>query len=319
MTKRLQRCALAVPATSTHFFEKAARGAADSIFLDLEDAIAPARKAQARTEAIRALNEIDWGLKLLSVRVNGLDTAWALEDIVDVARNCPRLDLILLPKTSTAFDVKFVDQILTLIERETKRDKKIGIEVLIETAQGVANVEDIACSSSRLEAMVFGVGDYTVEMQTQDIVFGRPNSNYSVLSEKNQQGQRHPHVNDQWHFAMARIANACRANGLRPIDGPFTDFSDGEGFLSSAWRAKSLGFEGKWAIHPTQIDSANAVFSPSQSELDWAVRIVNLLEEVNFQGRGAVAENGVLIDMAHLKKANLILNRQRLIDTQKTN
>jgi len=319
MTKRLQRCALAVPATSTHFFEKAAIGAADSIFLDLEDAIAPARKAQARTEAIRALNEIDWGLKLLSVRVNGLDTAWALEDIVDVARNCPRLDLILLPKTSTAFDVKFVDQILTLIERETKRDKKIGIEVLIETAQGVANVEDIACSSSRLEAMVFGVGDYTVEMQTQDIVFGRPNADYSVLSEKNQQGQRHPHVNDQWHFAMARIANACRANGLRPIDGPFTDFSDGEGFLSSAWRAKSLGFEGKWAIHPTQIDSANAVFSPSQSELDWAVRIVNLLEEVNSQGRGAVAENGVLIDMAHLKKANLILNRQRLIDTQKTN
>jgi malyl-CoA/(S)-citramalyl-CoA lyase len=319
MTKRLQRCALAVPATSTHFFEKAARGAADSIFLDLEDAIAPARKTQARNEAIRALNEIDWGLKLLSVRVNGLDTAWALEDIVDVARNCPRLDLILLPKTSTAFDVKFVDQILTLIERETKRDKKIGIEVLIETAQGVANVEDIAGSSSRLEAMVFGVGDYTVEMQTQDIVFGRPNSDYSVLSEKNQQGQRHPHVNDQWHFAMARIANACRANGLRPIDGPFTDFSDGEGFLSSAWRAKSLGFEGKWAIHPTQIDSANAVFSPSQSELDWAVRIVNLLEEVNSQGRGAVAENGVLIDMAHLKKANLILNRQRLIDTQKTN
>ena len=208
---------------------------------------------------------------------------------------------------------------MTLIERETKCDKKIGIEVLIETAQGVANVEDIACSSSRLEAMVFGVGDYTVEMQTQDIVFGRPNSDYSVLSKKNQQGQRHPHVNDQWHFAMARIANACRANGLRPIDGPFTDFSDGEGFLSSAWRAKSLGFEGKWAIHPTQIDSANAVFSPSQSELDWAVRIVNLLEEVNSQGRGAVAENGVLIDMAHLKKANLILNRQRLIDTQKTN
>jgi len=319
MTKRLQRCALAVPATSTHFFEKAAIGAADSIFLDLEDAIAPARKTQARTEAIRALNEIDWGLKLLSVRVNGLDTAWALEDIVDVARNCPRLDMILLPKTSTAFDVKFVDQILTLIERETKRDKKIRIEVLIETAQGVANVEDIACSSSRLEAMVFGVGDYTVEMQTQDIVFGRPNADYSVLSEKNQQGKRHPHVNDQWHFAMARIANACRANGLRPIDGPFTDFSDVEGVLSSAWRAKSLGFEGKWAIHPTQIDSANAVFSPSQSELDWAVRIVNLLEEVNSQGRGAVAENGVLIDMAHLKKANLILNRQRLIDTQKTN
>lgn len=314
MTKRLQRCALAVPATSTRFFEKAALGAADSIFLDLEDAIAPARKAHARAEAIHALKEMDWGHKLLSVRVNGLDTAWALEDIVDVARNCPRLDMILLPKTSTAMDVKCVDQILTLIERETNRDKKIGIEVLIETAQGVANVEAIACSSPRLEAMVFGVGDYTVEMQTQDIVFGRPNSDYSVLSEKNQQGQRHPHLNDQWHFAMARIANACRAYGLRPIDGPFTDFSDVEGFVSSAWRAKSLGFEGKWAIHPTQIDSANAVFSPSQTELDWAVRIVNLLQEVNSQGRGAVAENGVLIDMAHLKKANLILNRQKLID-----
>ena len=314
MMKKLQRCALAVPATSPHFFEKAARSAADSIFLDLEDAVAPARKALARTEAIRAIKTLDWGHKLLSVRVNGLDTAWALEDIVDVARNCPRLDMVLLPKTSTAMDVQFVDQLLTLIERETNRDKKIGIEVLIETAQGVANVEAIACASPRLEAMVFGVGDYTVEMQTQDIVFGSPNSNYSVLSERDQQGQRHLHLNDQWHFAMARIANACRANGLRPIDGPFTNFSDTEGFLSSAWRAKSLGFEGKWAIHPTQIDSANRVFSPSRTELEWAVRIVNLLEDVNAQGRGATAENGVLIDMAHLKKANLILNRQQLLD-----
>src|SRR5438552_1654520 len=164
--ERLQRSELAVPATSPRFFEKAAASAADVIFLDLEDAVAPAKKDEAREQAIAALNGIDWGRKTMAVRVNGLDTPWAHHDILEVAERAPRVDMILLPKAGSAFDVRFVDQLLTLVERRTQRTKRTGIEVLIETARGVANVEDIAQASDRLEAMIFGVGDYTVDMRT---------------------------------------------------------------------------------------------------------------------------------------------------------
>ena len=254
---RLQRSELAVPATSPKFFLKAAASQADSLFLDLEDAVAPAQKDQARAQAIEALNQVDWGSKTVAVRVNGLDTPWALQDIVDVARHAPRLDLLLLPKASSAFDVQFVDQLLTLVERQDGRDKRIGIEVLIETAKGVASVEEIAQASDRLEAMIFGVGDYTVDMRTHDRVFGRPSERYAVLTDADASGRRQAHWNDQWHFAMARIANACRAWGLRPVDGPYTDFRDAQGFSACAQRAAALGFEGKWAIHPSQIGLAN--------------------------------------------------------------
>jgi malyl-CoA/(S)-citramalyl-CoA lyase len=311
---RAQRCELAVPATSPRFFAKAAASAADSLFLDLEDAVAPAQKDVARAQAIQALNGLDWGRKTVAVRVNGLDTPWALQDIADVARHAPRLDLILLPKAGSAFDVRFVDQILTLIERETGRSKRVGIEVLIETAKGVANVEEIAQSSERLEAMIFGVGDYTVDMRTYDHVFGRPSERYAVLTDADAAGQRQRHWNDQWHFAMARIATACRAWGLRPIDGPFTDFGDSEGYRACALRAKALGFEGKWAIHPTQIALANEAFSPSGQELAWAADIKALLERTTRDGQGAVGDKGVLIDMAHLKLADSLLQRQELIE-----
>ena len=218
---RLQRSELAVPATSPRFFAKAAAGPADTVFLDLEDAVAPAQKDQARAQAIEALQQVDWGSKTVAVRVNGLDTPWALQDIVDVARQAPRLDLILLPKAGSGFDVRFVDQLLTLVERETGRTRRTGIEVLIETALGVANVEEIAQASDRLEAMIFGVGATTVDMRTHDRVFGRPSERYAVLTDADGAGARQRgHWNDQWHFAMARIATACRAWGLRPIDGP---------------------------------------------------------------------------------------------------
>jgi malyl-CoA/(S)-citramalyl-CoA lyase len=311
---RIQRCELAVPATSPRFFAKAAAGAADSLFLDLEDAVAPAQKDVARVQAIDALKNIDWGRKTVAVRVNGLDTPWALQDIVDVARHAPRLDAILLPKTGSAFDVRFVDQLLTLIERESGRDKRVGIEVLIETAKGVANVEEIAQASDRLEAMIFGVGDYTVDMRTHDRVFGRPSARYAVLTDADTTGARQRHWNDQWHFAMARIATACRAWGLRPVDGPFTDFGDADGYRACAQRAKALGFEGKWAIHPSQIELANEAFSPTAEELEWAARIRSLMEQTTREGQGAVGEKGVLIDMAHLKLADSLVQRQRLIE-----
>lgn len=316
--ERLQRSELAVPATSPRFFEKAARSAADVVFLDLEDAVAIRMKDEARAMAVQALNQIDWGRKTMAVRINGLDTPWALRDLVDVARHCPRLDLILLPKAGTAFDVQFVAHVLTLVEREEGRAGRIGIEVLIETAQGVAHAEEIAAASDRLEAMIFGVGDYTVDMRTNDSVFGTPSERYSVLTAAQPDGLRHRHWNDQWHFAMARIVNACRAWGLRAVDGPFTDFGDPQGYLASAQRAAALGFEGKWAIHPSQVEPANRVFSPSQEQAAWSERVLQALDEAAARGDGAVNADGVLVDLAHGKQARLIRQRIALIESRGT-
>lgn len=311
---RLHRSELAVPATSERFFQKAADSAADVIFLDLEDAVAPRLKNQARKLAIDALNQVDWGNKTMAVRVNDLETAWALDDIVDVVTHAPRLDMILLPKAGSGFDIRFVDQLLTLLERGSESGKHIGLEALIETARGVAYVEEIAAASPRLEALIFGVGDYTVSMQTFDRVYGRPSERYAILTHGQEaSAPRELHWNDQWHFAMARMANACRANGLRPIDGPFTDFADEAGYRASARRAAALGFEGKWAIHPVQIDLANEVFSPSAHDLAWAEDVQRLMTQAQERGDGAANADGVLVDMAHLKQAQAILERQEMI------
>ena len=315
-TKRLQRSELAVPATSERFFVKAANSAVDTLFLDLEDAVADHRKDEARKNAIVALNNIDWRNKTVAVRINGLDTPWALRDLIDIVTHCPRLDMILLPKAGSAFDVQFVAQILTAIEREQKRDKRVGIEVLIETSQGVAHAEEIAASSDRLEAMIFGVGDYTVDMRTNDVVFGTSSPNYTVLTAPDQNGLRQRHWNDQWHFALARIANACRAYGLRAIDGPYADFGDVEGYRASAVRATALGFEGKWAIHPSQVDIANDVFSPAASQLSWASNVLEELALSAAQGNGAFGSKGVLIDLAHAKLARSIQQRAAYIIEQ---
>ena len=298
---RLQRSELAVPATSELFFEKAARGPADSLFLDLEDAVAPHRRVEARAAAVRALHEVDWGAKTVSVRINGLTTPWAIADIIAVAR-CPRLDMILLPKVETAGDVAFLDRLLTGLELEVPRDRRLGIEILIETSKGLANVEAIAASSTRLEGIIFGVGDYSIELENFDTVFGAPNPEYAIAG----------HANDQWHFALARIANACRAYGLRPIDGPFANYGDPDAFRASAVRARALGFEGKWAIHPSQVAIANEVFTPSAAQLAWAHGIEAKMAAAADQGKGAIGLDGVLIDRAHLLLSGKILRRARL-------
>ena len=300
-TWRLQRSELAVPATSEKFFEKAARGPADSLFLDLEDAVAPSRRVEARATAVRALNELDWGTKTVSVRVNGLTTPWAISDILAVA-GCPRLDMILLPKVETAGDVVFLDRLLTGLELEQPRERPLGIEILIETTKGLANVESIAASSPRLEGIIFGVGDYSIELENFDTVFGAPNPEYAVAG----------HANDQWHFALARIANACRAYGLRPIDGPFTNYGDPDAYRASAIRARALGFEGKWAIHPSQVEIANEVFTPSNAQIAWARDIVKKMDAAAGEGKGAIGLEGVLIDRAHVLLSGKILRRARL-------
>lgn len=298
-----------MPATSTQFFAKAARGPADSLFLDLEDAVAPSRRVEARANAVAALNEIDWGDKTVSVRVNGLTTPWAISDIIAVAR-CPRLDMILLPKVETAGDVAFVDRLLTGLELETPRARPLGIEILIETTKGLANVEPIAATSARLEGIIFGVGDYSIELENFDTVFGASNPDYAVLARADGTSARH--WNDQWHFALARIANACRAYGRRPIDGPFTNYADPDGFRASCLRARALGFEGKWAIHPSQVEIANEVFSPTQAQIDWATHIRTRMEAEAEKGSGAIGLDGVLIDRAHVKLADKILRRAAL-------
>eukprot|EP01037_Dinobryon_pediforme_P010152 gene10152-10221_t len=298
---RLQRSELAVPATSLPFFEKAARGPADSLFLDLEDAVAPQRRDEARENAVRALNDIDWGTKTVSVRVNGLGTRWALADILAVAR-CPRLDMILLPKVETAGDVVFLDRLLTGLELELPRQRPLGIEILIETTKGLANVEAIAASSPRLEGIIFGVGDYSIELENFDTVFGAPNPEYQVAGAQG----------DQWHFALARIANACRAYGLRPIDGPFTNYGDPDAYRASAIRARALGFEGKWAIHPSQVAIANDVFTPSAAQIAWARDIAAKMDAAAEEGKGAIGFEGVLIDRAHVLLSGKILRRARL-------
>ena len=306
---RVQRSELAVPATSPHFFEKAAKGPADAIFLDLEDAVAPEQKYKARKIAIEAINDIDWGKKTLSVRVNGLDTRWGTRDIIDVAEQCPRVDMILLPMAGTPFDIKYVETILTSVERDKDREKKVGIEILIETALGMSNVEAIAASSDRLEAMIFGVGDYSISMRTPDTVIGRTSTLYTVETPPDYEGEPFKSCNDQWHFALARMANACRAYGLRPIDGPYADFSNPEGYRAAATRGLALGFEGKWAIHPSQVSLANEVYAPTEAQVAWAHRVLAAIVEAKKEGKGAFSMDGQLVDMAHEKLANNILSK----------
>ena len=309
--ERIQRSELAVPATSDRFIASAAKGGADAIFLDLEDAVAPAKRVEARANAVNALNELEWGNKLVAVRVNGLSTKWAISDILAVAR-CPRLDMILLPKVETADDVVVLDRLLTGLELETPRERRLGIEILIETTKGLANVETIAAAASgRLEAIIFGVGDYSIELQNFDTEFGASNPDYAVLARSEGQPAQ-GHWNDQWHFALARIANACRAYGLRPIDGPFTNYGDPDGYRASAMRSRALGFEGKWAIHPSQIDIANAVFTPTSRQVAWAKDIAAKMEQAAAEGKGAIGVDNMLIDRAHVLLSEKILRRARV-------
>jgi malyl-CoA/(S)-citramalyl-CoA lyase len=306
---RLHRSELAVPGSNPSLFEKSAKSKADIIFLDLEDAVAPSDKEQARRNVITALNDVEWGTKTMMVRINGLDTHYMYRDVVDVVEACPRLDMILIPKVGVAADVYAIDMLVTQIETAKKRSKRIGFEVLIETALGMANVEAIAKSSPRLEAMSFGVADYAASTRARTTVIGGVNPDYGVLADKDAEGGRNYFWADQWHAAQTRMLVACRAYGLRPIDGPFGDFSDRDGYLAAAKRAAVLGYEGKWAIHPSQIELANQVFTPSKAEVTKAQRILEAMDQAAKEGKGAVSLDGRLIDIASIRMAESLLNK----------
>lgn len=304
---RVQRCELAVPGSNPNMFEKAMKSGADFVFLDLEDAVAPDDKIQARKNIIEAINDLDWkgyGVSL-SVRINGLDTQFMVRDIVDLIEQAGhKLDTILVPKVGVYSDIYMVEAMLNQLEIQQGLKNKIGIEALIETALGMSNVEDIARNgaSGRLEALHFGVADYAASNRARTTNIGGLNPDYP---------------GDQWHSAISRMTVACRAYALRPIDGPFGDIKDPEGYKLAARRAAALGIEGKWAIHPSQVTLANEVFTPPAAEVDKAKRILTALDEAAAQGKGAAALDGRLIDAASARMANNIVEVAEAIARKK--
>ena len=302
--QRLQRSELAGPGSNPALFEKAAASDVDYVFLDLEDAVAPGDKIQARLNVIEGLRDIDWrGLgKTISVRINGIDTHYMYRDVVDVVEQAgEHLDTILIPKVGVAADVYMVDAMVSQIEEACGLTERIGIEALIETTLGMVNVEAIAVSSPRLEAMHFGVADYAASCRARTTNIGGLNPDYP---------------GDQWHQALSRMLVACRAYGLRPIDGPFGDFNDPDGYVDGARRAAALGYEGKWAIHPSQVALANEVFSPPAAEVDRARRILAALDEAAAEGRGAAQLDGRMIDAASARMAENVVAQAAAIENK---
>jgi citrate lyase subunit beta/citryl-CoA lyase len=294
-TQRLQRSYLAVPGSNPSMIDRAIKSAADFVFLDCEDAVAPPEKEQARKNIIQALNDLDWkgAGKSVSVRINGLDTHYMYRDVVDIVEQAgSKLDTILIPKVGVPADVYTVECIVSQIEVAKGLTNKIGTEALIETPLGMANVEAIASAPGRLEAMHFGVADYSAFNKARTVVIGGLNPDYP---------------GDQWHFPLSRMTVACRAYGLRPIDGPFGGIDDPEGYKAAARRGAALGMEGKWAIHPSQIDLANEIFSPTAKEVERAERILVALKEAEAQGKGAASLDGKMIDAASEKMAKNLL------------
>ena len=301
---RLQRSELAVPGSSPEMFEKALNSKADYIFLDLEDAVSPMDKISARQNVIKALKDINWreGGKTISVRINSPDTHYMYRDLVDIVEEVgEKLDTILLPKAGTASDVYMVDCLLTQIETSKKFKNKIGIECLIETALGMSNIKEIAKSSERLEALHFGVADYAASLRARTVVIGGLNPDYP---------------GDQWHHGLSQLVMTCRAYGLRAIDGPFGDFNDPDAYVEAAKRGAAIGIEGKWAIHPSQIELANKVFSPPSSEVTKAKRILEELDKAAKAGKGAAQLDGRMIDAASARMAENIVNIDKQINNK---
>lgn len=296
--KRLRRVELAVPASNERMMAKAAGSKADFVFLDLEDAVAPKAKVEARAKAVEALKGLDWGAKTRCVRINDLGTEWAFEDIITIVEGAHQhIDVIMIPKVMRGSDVLFVDTLLGQLEKKLKIDRRIGLEVLIEEVEAMINVEEIARSSPRLEAMIYGVGDFSAS-QGLDLgaVYG-PNG----------------YPGDIWHYGRHKITIAARAAGIDAVDGPFGNFKDAATYSEECRRAKLIGMVGKWAIHPAQIDQAIPVFSPSQADVDAARAMTKAYREAEAQGLGAVVYNGEMIDAATIRLVKNVIDKADLI------
>ncbi len=305
------RCQLFGPGSRVALFEKMAASAADVINIDLEDSVAPSDKDAARENTIQASHDVDWGNKTLSVRINGLDTPFWYRDVVDLMeKGAERIDRIMIPKAGCAADLYAVDALVTSIERAKGRTKPVKFECIIETSAGISHVEEIAAASPRLEAMSLGAADFAASMGMATTGIGGTQENYYMHREGTK------HWSDPWHWAQAAIVAACRTHGVLPVDGPFGDFSDDDGFRAQALRSATLGMVGKWAIHPKQIALANEVFTPSDAAVTEAREILTAMEEAKARGEGATTYKGKLIDIASIKQAEVIVKQAEMIAGQ---
>jgi citrate lyase subunit beta / citryl-CoA lyase len=297
-TPRARRAELATPASSEKMCEKAARSGADLVFLDLEDACAPIAKEGARTTAVAALTGQDWGRSVRAVRINGLETPWCHGDIIEVVTGArDALDVLIVPKARSARDVWWVDVLLTQLETKLGLRRRIGLEVLVEESEGLANAVEIARASDRLEAIIFGAGDLSASQRA------RVDGNFDPAGD---------YPGDFWHFARFQVVTAARAAGIDAIDAPFPAYRDPDGYRRSATQASLLGFDGKWAIHPDQIAIAHQVFSPTEAEIADAKASIEAYRQAESEGVGAIGRDGRLVDAAHMRLAENILYKASL-------
>jgi malyl-CoA/(S)-citramalyl-CoA lyase len=300
---RPHRSELAVPAIRPELFPKAAAGPADAVFLDLEDSVPEAQKAEARAHAVAAINGIDWGRKILAVRVNGQDTGHFYQDVIALLEGaCDRLDVIMIPKVGDPREVFAADLLCSQVELAMRRRRAVGLGLVIETARGLARVEAIAEASPRTQSLHLGVADLAASLGMRTTAIGGLNPDYAGPGG----------MLDPWHFAVARVITAARAAGLRPIDGPYGDFRDAAGLEAAARRGRALGAEGKMAIHPGQVPAINAAFSPEAAEVAQAQRILAAMEAAQAEGRAAVALDGKLLDIASIRQAEALVAKAAL-------
>ena len=311
---RLNRSQLFVLANRPGTFEAAARSAADVVMFEIEDGVPPGEKPAARRNLIAALNDIDWGRKSLSVRINGLDTPHMYRDLVDLLEaRTQRLDLLMIPKAGNRADVYAVDMLVTQIESAMRRTKRLGFQLMIETAQGLANINAIAAASPRNDSLHLGQNDLAASLGARMTKVGGANPDYHILTDANAEGERAQHWSDMWHYATARLVTAARAVGLRPVDGPFLDVADPTGFRAAAMRAAVLGCEGKWATTEELVGIANEVFSPSPKAIAQARRVLAAAEEAERAGGGVVTLDGKPIYMPQIRQARTLVEQAQMM------
>jgi citrate lyase beta subunit len=299
---RLERSMLFVPASRWNMIEKAAGSAADAICIDLEDAVSVDEKPAARANVARAFRELDFGARIRMFRINGLDTPFAYRDLVEVVEAAgDQIDVVMLPKANSRQDVSFVETMLSQIEASRGFQRRIGIEAQIETAAGFLDARYIARSSRRLEALIFGPGDFAASMQMPLMNIGELDANDEAYP-----GHR-------WHAVMQTIVAAARAHGLRCLDGPYAGYKDAAGFERSCRIARAMGFDGKQCIHPAQLAAANAIFSPAREEVARARQVIEACDQAAAEGRGAASLDGKMIDAANIRMARFVLEKHRLI------
>ena len=313
---RLYRSKLFVPGSKPDLFPKIFnRAAPDCVCLDLEDSVAPADKVQARRNIVKALNEVDFREAFVTVRINGLDTQWCYRDVIEIVEEGgSRLDAIMIPKAGRGADVYAIDMLITQASEFAKLKKRIGLEVIIETAAGIEYINEICAGSSRMQTVHFGPADFAASMGMRTTSIGGAQRDYQVLTDPDESGMRVRHWGDVWNYPLMRMVAAARAAGLTPIDGPFGDFSDADGFKAQARRAAVMGCEGKWAIHPNQIALANEVFTPPPAEVERAKGILAAMAEAEASGAGAVTYKGGLVDRASVRQAEVIVAKMRQIE-----